>query len=143
MAQTRTPVPPTGDDDTELMAAVTPAQRPLATRLALIGSAILGLVVVAGIIVSVVTMSDESTRPAPHAPLTPISIPARSTTVAPEPSASEAAPAPALPLAPLPPVTATAQTITTAPPLPVAATDGPRVRDRLHELFPRLFPENP
>ncbi|CAN5187111.1 hypothetical protein BH09ACT8_BH09ACT8_11780 [soil metagenome] len=134
-------MPPPGDDDTELLTVVAPQRRPPATTLMLIGGAVLGLVAVAGIIVSVITMSDESTRPVPQAPLTPISIPVHSTTtVAPAPSASEAAPPPAPPLAPLPPITATAQTITTAPAEP---TGGPRVRDRLHELFPRLFPENP
>lgn len=135
-------MPSAGDDDTELLPVVTPQRRSLATRLALIGGAVLGLAVVAGIIVSVLTMSDESTRPVPQAPLTPISIPTHTAMTTPEASTSEAAPA--VPsFAPLPPITATAQTMTTAPVLPVAPTDGPGVRDRLHELFPRLFPETP
>jgi hypothetical protein len=121
VAQIRTPVPP--------------------AKLAVIGAAILGLAVVAGIIVSVLTMSDESARPVPQAPLTPISIPARTAATTPQASTSDAQPAPSY--APLPPITATVQTMTTAPLLPVAPTDGARVRDRLHELFPRLFPENP
>jgi hypothetical protein len=141
VAQIRTPVPPAGDDDTELLAVVTPARRAPATRLTVIGAAILGLAVVAGIIVSVLTMSDESARPVPQAPLTPISIPARTVTTTPQASTSDAQPAPSY--APLPPITATAQTMTTAPLLPVAPTDGSRVRDRLHDLFPRLFPETP
>ncbi|MCV7225743.1 hypothetical protein [Mycolicibacterium komossense] len=149
MAQIRTPAPPAGDDDTELIPVVTPERSRLAAKLALVGGAVVGLVLVAGIIVSVLTMSGESTRSVtPEAPLTPISVPAHAATttgetsaqLSAEPSATDTA-APSY--APLPPVTATAQTMTTAPALPVGPSGGPRVLDRLHELFPRLFPETP
>ena len=131
-------MPPAGDDDTELLTVVTPQRRPPATTLTLIGGAVLGLAVVAGIIVSVVTMSDESTRPVPQAPLTPISIPAAQH----DGGAGT--------------VGVRGRTRITAGPAATHHRDGADdnhrsggvnersgVRDRLHELFPRLFPENP
>jgi hypothetical protein len=141
-------VPPSDSADTELIEAFAPRRRRLTTRLLLIVSAGLGLLVLVGIVVSVLTVSDDSTRPViPQAPLTPISVPAQTQTQTPTltttPVVPPASDLPAPPVPPLPPVTATAETVTTAPAYPREPSNSPRVRDRLHELFPRLFPENP
>jgi hypothetical protein len=143
----RKAVPPFDSADTELIEAFTPRRRGLSTSVLLVASALVGLVVLAGIVVSVLTVSDDSTRPLiPSAPLTPISVPAAGTATPALTTTPSALPpsdqtAPPVPL--LPPVTATAETVTTAPAYPREPSNSPRVRDRLHELFPRLFPENP
>jgi hypothetical protein len=140
-------VPPPDHDsaDTELIEVFTPKRRRLSRWLLLILGALLGLAVLVGIVVSVLTVSDDSTVPPEQfAPLTPISVPAQ----APTPSPSQAAPSPSvappsdLTVPPLPPVTATGETVTTAPPYP-HDPNSPRMRDRLHQLFPRLFPDDP
>ncbi|MET0698414.1 MAG: hypothetical protein ABWY93_02010 [Mycobacterium sp.] len=136
MSDTRTP-----DDDTELIEALTPKQRSPRTTLVVVLGTLLGLGVLAAIVVAVLTVSDESDRPAIiEAPLTPTSLPAPSAqTTAPSATPSEDQPVPA-PVISLPPITATANTIAPTPLLPPPGSDN-GVRERLHELFPRLFPD--
>jgi hypothetical protein len=142
----RRAVPPSESADTELIEtfAPPPRRRRLTTWLLLIVSALLGLLVLAGLVVSVLNMSDDSTRPLlPQAPLTPISTQARTQTPTLTTTPDVPSDLPAPPVPPLAPVTATAETVTRAPAYPREPSDSPRLRDRLHELFPRLFPENP
>jgi hypothetical protein len=136
VSDTRTP-----DDDTELIEALTPKQRPPRATLVVVGGTLLGLGVLAAIVAAVLTVSDDSDSPAIiEAPLTPTSLPAPSAqTKAPSATASVDQPVPA-PVFSLPPITATANTIApTMLPPPGAPDNG--VRDRLHQLFPRLFPD--
>jgi hypothetical protein len=134
VSDTRTP-----DDDTELIEALTPKQRSPRTTLVVVVGTLLGLGVLAAIVLAVLTVSDDSDSPAIiEAPLTPTSLPtpsAQTPTPSTTPPAVQPLPAPVLSL---PPITATANTI--APLAPPGAPDTD-VRDRLHELFPRLFPD--
>jgi hypothetical protein len=140
VAQLRTPAP-LADDDTVLIPVVASKRRSVGGLLALIGGALLGLVAVAGIVVSVLTVSDESDRPViKQAPLTPISAPPHTSTPIASTVPSDQPVEPTESFPPLPPVTATAQTLA---PQPVGPADGGPIRERLHQLFPRLFPENP
>jgi hypothetical protein len=136
-------VPPSDSADTELIEAFAPRRRRHGARLLLIAATLLGLAVLVGIAVSVLTVSDGSTQP--FAPLTPISVPARTATptLTMTPVVPPASDLPAPPVRRLPLVTATAQPVTTAPAHPREPSNSRRMRDRLHELFPRLFPENP
>jgi hypothetical protein len=138
-------VPPTDHDtaDTELLEVVTLRQRRLGAWWLLIAAAVLGLAVLVGIAVSVLTVSDDSTQQ-PFAPLTPISVPAQAPALTP----SQAAPAPAFdqpvaPVPPLAPVTATAETVAPYPREPHERSKSPTMRERLHEMFPQLFPDDP
>jgi hypothetical protein len=100
-----------------------------------------GIVALATLVVAVITMADRSSHPAEEAPPTPTSVVASTTAV------SAPSPSPATPEAPPPvqtfsSVTATASTLAPPPPvIPGATEPKPGVRQRLHDLFPRLFPD--
>ncbi|MFN8033292.1 MAG: hypothetical protein U0Q47_08335 [Mycobacterium sp.] len=104
----------------------------------------LGMLVLAALVAAVITVAHRSSEPAERAP-GPV-VPSTSS-VAPAPAMSSApsvAPAPATPPA-YSTVTATASTVVVAPPAPPVVQPGapepkPGVRQRLHDLFPRLFP---
>jgi hypothetical protein len=107
----------------------------------------LGILVLAVLVAAVITVSHRSSEPAEHAPapVPPSTSAAASSPAMPAPSA--AAPPPAAPAPTTPPayssVTATASTVV-APPPPVVQPGPPQpkpgVRQRLHDLFPRMFP---
>ena len=136
-------LPPLDDDLVEEFTA----HRKVPGSVMVVAGAVAGLGVLGAIIYAVVTVSDESTRPveSPTPPNpTSVQLPApQPTPTTPQLSPTLSAPvAPAPPLPGLPPITATAETVTTAPPPPILPPDpGLGVRDRLRELFPRLFPE--
>ena len=97
----------------------------------------LGIMVLAALVAAVITVSHRSSEPAGPAPA-PV-----------PPSTSTVAFSPAMPAPPAvaPPayssVTATASTMVAPPPQvapPRASQPNPGVRQRLHDLFPRLFP---
>jgi hypothetical protein len=157
-ARLRRPPQPSADE-IELIEAFTPAPRRLPASLITVAGALLALAVLVAIVLSVFVVSEESTRPAftPAPALTtptpttpaPTSTTPTLTPTAPAPTTQPSAelpapPAPPASLAPLPPVTATAETISTAPAaLPAQPSDASEtgVRQRLHDLFPRLFPD--
>ena len=105
----------------------------------------LGILVLAALVAVVITVAHRSSEPAERAPA-PV---APSTSVASSPAMSSAPPA--APVLTAPPayssVTATASTVVVAPPAPPVVQPGapqpnPGVRQRLHDLFPRLFPSS-
>ncbi len=103
----------------------------------------LGMVALATLVAAVIAMANRSAEPAgPSAvptPAAPTTAAATTTAVAPSPSAS-VKPAPAPPFSS---VTATASTLAPPPVLrPGAPEPKPGVRERLHDLFPRLFPNS-
>ena len=101
----------------------------------------LGIVVLAGLVIAVITVSHLSSEPSAHTPA-----PTRPSTsevaysVIPAPSPSPS-PSPTSPPA-YSSVTATASTVVAPPPVIQRGEPQPkpRVRQRLHDLFPRLFP---
>ncbi len=104
------------------------------------------LAVLALLVAGVITVEKDSTRPAEIAPRITATAPTSAapatrapatTTAMPSPSAAPSSSAP--PPVPLAPVTATASTMVIAPP-PTSYEPGPDVRQRLHDLFPNLFP---
>ena len=129
--------------------------------------AVAGIVTLAVLVICVVIVANDSTRP-PH--VVPLSVPPLPTTAAPAPTMQSSVPG--SPMAPVAPPefrpTVTASTVAVAPsvvpapvvpvptgPAPVvpaptghppaaaARTPAPKpsVRQRLHDLFPRLFPD--
>lgn len=107
----------------------------------------LGIVVLAVLIARVIAVANDSTKPdadTENAPAPTVtssvmatSVPA-TTTAVPSPSAGAPPASPSAP-PPLPSVTATASTMAIPPP-PAAPEPNPDVRQRLHDLFPRIFP---
>jgi hypothetical protein len=100
----------------------------------------LGIVVLAALVIAVITVAHQSSEPTERAP---VPAPPSTAAVAPSPAApTTSAPAPSAPPA-YSSVTATASTVV-APPPPVIQPGEPQpkpgVRQRLHDLFPRLFP---
>ena len=100
----------------------------------------LGIVVLAVLVIAVITVAHQSSEPTERAPAP---APPSTSAVAPSPAAPTlSAPPPATPPA-YSSVTATASTVV-APAPPVMAPGEPQqkpgVRQRLHDLFPRLFP---
>jgi len=108
---------------------------------ALLGAS--GIAVLAALVNAVITVAHRSAEPTGHTGHTPAPVPSSTSAVAPSP----AAPAPSAPMPATPPafssVTATASTVL-APPPPVMQPGEPQpkpgVRQRLRDLFPRLFP---
>jgi len=102
----------------------------------------LGIVVLAALVIAVITVAHQSSEPAGRAPA---QVPPSTSAVAPSPVApTTSAPVPATPPA-YSSVTATASTVVAPPPPPPVMQPGepqpkPGVRQRLHDLFPRLFP---
>jgi hypothetical protein len=97
-----------------------------------------GILVLVVLVAAVITMSNASSHPAEQAPPT---APAPTSTSAVTTIPVASAP-PALPPPTSWSVTATASTLATPPPPmhPGAPKPEPDVRQRLHDLFPRLFP---
>jgi len=100
----------------------------------------LGIVVLAALVIAVITVAHQSSESTGRAPAP---VPPSTSAVAPSPAApTTSAPVPATPPA-YSSVTATASTVV-APPPPVMQPGEPQpkpgVRQRLHDLFPRLFP---
>ena len=100
----------------------------------------LGIVVLAALVIAVITVAHRSSQPTEQAPAP---APPSTSAVAPSP----ATPTPSAPLPVAPPayssVTATASTVVTPPPpvmQPGEPQPKPGVRQRLRDLFPRLFP---
>ena len=111
---------------------------------------VLGFFAVAALVVGVVTVAGGSSAPgvtAERPALTPVTskVAATTTLAVPSPSANgpsttEPPTAPAQP-PPYDTVTATASSVVVAPPPAVVApTPKPNLRERLHDLFPKLFP---
>lgn len=105
----------------------------------------LGILALATLVVAVIGVANSSSGPAREAPPPPVPSTAAVTTTAATPSPS-AAPRPSGAAAQPPAyssVTATASTVV-APPPPAVQPDAPgpkpNVRQRLHDLFPRLLP---
>ena len=99
----------------------------------------LGIVVLAGLVIAVITVSHLSSEPSAHTPApTRPSTSEVASSVIPAPSPS---PSPTSPPA-YSSVTATASTVVAPPPVIQRGEPQPkpRVRQRLHDLFPRLFP---
>lgn len=98
--------------------------------------AALGILVLAGLVAAVITMSH---RPSEPVDVDPVPVPPSTSTsaVPPPPAAPTPAPAPAYSS-----VTATAATLAPPPPVlqPEPTEPKPGVRQRLHDMFPRLFP---
>jgi len=106
--------------------------------------AVLGIIALAALVIGVLVVSSDSTRPQVDVQAPPPPSPTTTASAVPPPmAASPSAPPPA---APAPPpeliATATASTIVLAPPAPdwPAPEPNPGVQQRLHDLFPRLFP---
>ena len=105
----------------------------------------LGIAVLAALVIAVLTVAHQSSEPTERAPA---HVPPSTSPVAPSPAApSPAAPAPSTPVPVAPPAyssaTATASTVVAPPPpvvRPAEPQPKPGVRQRLHDLFPRLFP---
>jgi len=100
----------------------------------------LGIVVLAALVIAVITVAHRSSEPTEQAPAP---VPPSTSAVAPSP----ATPTPSAPMPAAPPayssVTATASTVVAPPPPAVQPGEPqpkPGVRQRLHDLFPRLFP---
>jgi hypothetical protein len=99
----------------------------------------LGIVVLAVLVIAVITVAHQSSEPTERAPAP---APPSTSAVAPSPAApTPSAPPPATPPA-YSSVTATASTVVAPPPAtaPGEPQQKPGVRQRLHDLFPRLFP---
>ncbi|WP_328353365.1 hypothetical protein OG976_21575 [Mycobacterium sp. NBC_00419] len=102
----------------------------------------LGIMALAALVVAVITMAHQSTEPAGPAavPAPPVTTSAAATTTAVVPSPS--APADRAPPPAFASVTATASTLAPPPAVRPGGPDPkPGVRERLHDLFPRLFPD--
>lgn len=105
------------------------------------------LAVLGALVAGVIAVENDSTRPAENAPRITATAPtsaapatrAPATTTATTTATSASSAAPPAPPVPLAPVTATASTMVIAPP-PTSYEPGPDVRQRLHDLFPNLFP---
>jgi hypothetical protein len=99
----------------------------------------LGILILATLVAAVVTMSHESSHPARHdrpsAPATASTVSVNTAVPVPAPSAPPSAQPPTSWSVP-----ATASTIATPPPPPAAKKQEPSVRQRLHDMFPRLIP---
>lgn len=104
----------------------------------------LGIVVLAALVIAVIIVAHQSSQPTERAPAP---LPPSTSAVAPSPPS----PAPSVPVPVAPPAhssaTATASTVVPPPPPPPAmrpAEPQPKsgVRQRLHDLFPRLFPNS-
>jgi cytoskeletal protein RodZ len=100
----------------------------------------LGIVVLAALVIAVITVAHQSSEPTEPVPAP---APTSTSAVVPSPAATTtSAPAPTTPPT-YSSVTATASTVV-APPPPVIQPGEPQpkpgVRQRLHDLFPRLFP---
>jgi hypothetical protein len=102
--------------------------------------AALGIVVLAVLVIAVITVAHQSSQPTEQAPAP---APSSTSAVAPSPAATTtSAPAPTTPPT-YSSVTATASTVVAPPPpaiQPAEPQPKPGVRQRLHDLFPRLFP---
>jgi predicted lipid-binding transport protein (Tim44 family) len=96
----------------------------------------LGILILAALVAAVVTMSHESSHPARHgrpaAPATASTVSVNTTVAVPAPPAAQPPTSWSVP--------ATASTLATPPPPPAAKKPEPSVRQRLHDMFPRLIP---
>jgi hypothetical protein len=101
----------------------------------------LGILILATLVAAVVTMSHESSHPPRHtrpvAPATASTVSVNTTVAVPAPSTPPSAPPSAQPPASWH-APATASTIASPP--PAAKKSEPSVRQRLHDMFPRLIP---